>query len=158
MFLKIGEVKGNSLDENHKDWIEITSFSTGVASTVDPVKIAKVGKKEAGATGSVSQHQGIAVTKELDQTSPLLATYCSMGKCWMGEETATIDVYDEKLLLYKITLDYAAISSVSVSGQAEDVGTPYESVVIEFNKIKWQFGTEADQWWDRNIGKGSLNK
>jgi type VI secretion system secreted protein Hcp len=152
MFLKIGDVKGNSTDENHGDWIEIASFGSGVANTIDPVAIAR-----GGSTASVSQHQGIAVTKELDQTSPLLATYCSMGKCWEGDDTATIEVFDEKNLLYQIVLSNAAVSSVSLSGHKDDAGTPYETVVLEFNKISWKFKDEAEQWWDRNEGKGSLD-
>jgi type VI secretion system secreted protein Hcp len=148
MYLKIGDVKGSCADVEHADWIEVTSFSTGVANSINCVE-----KVQGNPGGEACSHQDISLTKVVDKTSPQLAAYCSVGKMW---KDAVIDVFEEKDLLYQIILSNVALSSVSLSGGTGDV--PYENLVLAFSKITWKYKTEADQYWDLVENSGSLDK
>jgi type VI secretion system secreted protein Hcp len=62
-FLKIDGVPGESADEKHKDWIEVLSFSHGVAATSSAASRLPTGK---------IRHQDFTVVKAVDKASPLL--------------------------------------------------------------------------------------
>jgi type VI secretion system secreted protein Hcp len=148
MYLKLGDVAGTSGDKEHADWIEIASFGTGVANSINCVE-----KAMGNPGGEACSHQDISTTKQVDKTSPQLAAYCSVGKMW---DEATIEVFEEKDLLYQIVLNNVAISSVGLSGGTGDV--PYETLVLAFSKITWKYKTEAEQYWDLMANSGSLEK
>jgi len=148
MYLKLGDVKGSCGDVDHSDWIEISSFSTGVSNSINCVE-----KVQGNPGGEACSHQDISMTKVVDQTSPQLAAYGAVGKMW---KEATIDVFEEKDALYQIKLENTAISSVSLSGGTGDV--PYENLVLAFSKIIWKYKSEAEQSWDLVKNSGSLDK
>lgn len=148
MFLKLGDIEGSCGDADHRDWIEIASFSTGVSNSINCVE-----KAQNNPGGEACSHQDISMTKVVDQTSPKLAAYGSVGKMW---KKATIDVFEEKDQLYQIKLENTAISSVNLSGGTGDV--PYENLVLAFAKITWKYKNEAEQYWDLVENGGSLKK
>jgi type VI secretion system secreted protein Hcp len=61
-FVKIQGVQGESTDDKHKDWIELDSFSWGVART-----------SSAAASGDIT------ITKAVDRSSPKLAECRAKG-------------------------------------------------------------------------------
>jgi len=148
IFLKLGDVKGACGDADHKEWIEVMSFNTGVANSINCVE-----KVQDNPGGEACSHQDVAMTKQLDKTSPQLNAYCSVGKMW-GE--AEIDVFEEKDQLYKVKLRDVAISSVSASGGTGDI--PYETIVLAFTRIEWKYKTQSEQYWDLVSNGGSLEK
>ena len=148
IFLKLGDVKGACGDADHKEWIEIMSFNTGVTNSINCVE-----KVQENPGGEACHHQDISLTKQLDKTTPQLNAYCSVGKMW---DTAEIDVFEEKDQLYKVKLDNVAISSIATSGGTGDV--PYESLVLAFTKIEWKYKADSEQYWDLVENAGSLEK
>jgi type VI secretion system secreted protein Hcp len=75
VYLSIDGVKGESQDSDHKDWIEILSYS---GATVPPA--SATAKAAATEQAGVSQHGNLAVTKHVDSTSPKLQALVSSGK------------------------------------------------------------------------------
>src|SRR5262245_56642668 len=62
-YLKLGDIKGESADSNHKDWIEIQSYSWGTSSA---------------RPGAAPPSPGtLTISKTLDKASPQLAQRCT---------------------------------------------------------------------------------
>ena len=155
-FLKIAEIPGESTDENHKDWIEILSFSTGVSQAV--------GDRSTGGAAASGRcnHQDFSCTKMLDKASPKLALSCSKGDP-LKEVTielcrATGD--KQPYMMYKLT--NAIISSYSTGGGGG--GVPTETVSFNYAKVEWTYtetdhltgkaGGNVETYWDleKNVG------
>src|SRR5260370_9456847 len=71
IFAKIGDIKGESLDDKHKDEIEVLSYSWGVAT------MATVGGGGGGA-GRATFHD-LSFTHTIDKASPQLMQACATG-------------------------------------------------------------------------------
>ena len=148
-FMKIGNIKGNSTEANHKDWAEITEVSLGVGNPVNAVQAAK-GKSSGGA----STHADINVKMEIDKTLPEMMAYCSVGKCW---DKAEFEICEEgeKTPLLRVELgEKVAITSCSV--EADAAGTPRVNLRIGFAKITWKYKQDKDLYWDLKKKEGSL--
>ena len=69
-YLKIGDIKGESTDKDHKGEIEILSWSWG--QTRSP--------RNSGTASGRRQHRPITITKAVDQASPKLREASSSGR------------------------------------------------------------------------------
>lgn len=72
IFAKIGDIKGESLDDKHKDEIEVLSFSWGVANSAS---LASGG----GAGAGKATFQDLSIVHAIDKSSPLLLKACATG-------------------------------------------------------------------------------
>src|SRR5262249_56590322 len=73
MFIKIGELKGESRDKTHKDEIDVLAWSWGISNSGS----AQVG---GGAGAGKCNVQDLSFTKYLDKASPDLMLACCNGK------------------------------------------------------------------------------
>jgi type VI secretion system Hcp family effector len=147
-FLKIEGVKGESTDAKHKDWIEVLSYSHGVAQMVS-------GDRSTGgaASGERCDHQDFSVVKSLDIASPTLDLYCCQGK---HIPTVTVELCratgaKEKYMEYK--MEKVIISSVSIGGGGG--GLPTESVTFNYGKLTWNY-IQTDH--ETGEAKGNVEK
>ena len=72
IFAKIGDIKGESLDDKHKDEIEVLSFSWGVTN-------AGVISPGAGGGAGKATFQDLSIVHNIDKSSPLLLKACATG-------------------------------------------------------------------------------
>ena len=72
IFAKIGDIKGESLDDKHKDEIEVLSFSWGVTN---PGTMTSGG---GGGAGKATFHD-LSIVHNLDKASPGLLRACATG-------------------------------------------------------------------------------
>ena len=72
IFVKLGDIKGESLDAKHKDEIEVLSFSWGVTNS------AVMPNGAGGGTGKATFHD-LSIVHNLDKASPLLLKACATG-------------------------------------------------------------------------------
>src|SRR5437773_201079 len=72
-FLKIDGIKGESQDDKHSGEIQLLSYTFGA----DQPASSKSGG--GGGTGKVNMHD-LAITKQVDNASPLLYKACWTGK------------------------------------------------------------------------------
>jgi type VI secretion system secreted protein Hcp len=134
-FLKIDTIQGESLDADHKGWIEVSSFQWGVGrGTVNATG-------GGGGAGKVS-FSDLTVGKVTDKTTPDLVSHCASGE---HIKSAVLEVVSHKLkidanggsgetVLLRLTLTEVLVSSVQESGQKLD--TPSESLSLNFGKIE----------------------
>jgi len=131
MFLKLDGIKGESLDEKHKDEIQIESFSWGLNQT------GSMSHGTGGGAGKVSVHD-ISITKNLDKSSPELMLSCCNGK-HIATGLLTVRKAGEKPLEYmKIKLTDILISSVQNAGHPSQ-DTLTESLTLNFSKFQVEY-------------------
>jgi len=72
IFAKLGDIKGESIDDKHKDEIEVLSFSWGVNNA------GSMAHGTGGGEGKASFHD-LAFTHKIDKASPILFQACATG-------------------------------------------------------------------------------
>ncbi|MBL8733425.1 MAG: type VI secretion system tube protein Hcp [Planctomycetes bacterium] len=137
MFLKIDGVKGESTDSNHKDEIELMSYSHGVSQPT-----SAVASTAGGGTSGRCNHTDLTVTKFLDVSSPVLNGLCCIGK-HIDSVVLTLRRADgDKSIPYMVyKLKDVVISSVSVGGSSDQV--PVETLTFNYSKIEWEYSKQA---------------
>jgi type VI secretion system secreted protein Hcp len=71
-FLNFGDIKGESTDKDHKDWISVESFTWGLPHA------GTAATRAAAATRPALR--SLTITKRLDKSSPLLSAACASGR------------------------------------------------------------------------------
>jgi len=111
-FLKIDGIPGESLDDKHKDWIEVLSFSWATSR---------------GGT----KHQDFQIVKSMDKASPLLAMASCNGKSPGQAMFVARKAGGKQPVEYlKIKLTDILISSYNTAGSTDD--NPVETVSLNF--------------------------
>jgi len=136
MFIKIGDLKGESKDSKHKEEIDVLAWSWGLSNSGS----AHVG---GGAGAGKVNIQDISITKYIDFSSTALQLACANGKHF-PEATLTVRKAGEHPLEYlKIKLTEVMITSVSTGGSGgEDRLT--ENVSINFAKVSLEYLKQKD--------------
>ncbi|HUO23139.1 MAG TPA: type VI secretion system tube protein Hcp [Caulobacteraceae bacterium] len=131
MFIKIGDLKGESRDKTHKDEIDVLAWSWGVSNS-------GTSHMGGGSGAGKANVQDLSFTKYFDLASPSLLLACCTGKHF-DEVKLTVRKAGEKPLEYIIiTLTEVIVTSVSTGGSGgEDRLT--ENVSLNFSKVKVQY-------------------
>lgn len=127
IFAKLGDIKGESLDDKHKDEIEVLSFSWGVTSLSAP-----------GAPGSAAgkpSFQDLVITHNIDKASPLLLKACATG---MHLKDATITHRKSGKGQHEFLI--IKMNDVIITGVHHGSGeTPSETVNLTFAKVDLEY-------------------
>jgi type VI secretion system secreted protein Hcp len=134
MFLNLnkGKIKGESVDETHKDELDILSWSWGASQS------GSVHAGSGAGAGKVSV-QDLSLTKWVDKSTPVLLAHCCSGK-HIDEATLTVrKAGGKKPLEYlKITMFDILVSSISTGGSGgEDRLT--ENISLNFARFKLEY-------------------
>ncbi|MFV9684301.1 Hcp family type VI secretion system effector [Pseudomonas sp. NY15367] len=128
IFIKIGDIKGESQDKTHKDEIEVLNWSWGMSQS------GNMHTGTGGGAGKVSI-QDLSLTKYVDKATPNLMMHCSSGK-HVPKVTLTVrkaggDAQVEYLI---INLEEVLISSLSTGGSGSD-DRLIENITLNFAKV-----------------------
>jgi len=133
MFLKIDGIKGESTDADHKDWLEIESFSWGVHQSAS-ARVSTAG----GATTARADFGDLTIVKMLDSASPLIALACASGSHIKEVVIELMRAGGNKRVKYmEYKLSECIISSVSMGGGGNSI--PVETVSFNYGKITWTY-------------------
>jgi type VI secretion system secreted protein Hcp len=147
IFIKIGTLKGESLDKTHAGEIDVLAWSWGMSNSGS----AHVG---GGAGAGKVNVQDLSLTKYIDKSTPDLMLAACNGKHF-DSALLTVRKAGEKPLEYlKITMTQVLITSVSTGGSGgEDRLT--ENVTLNFAAVKVDY---VEQKKDGSTGdKPSMN-
>jgi type VI secretion system secreted protein Hcp len=141
IFAKLGDIKGESLDDKHKDEIELLSWSWGVTNA----KAHPTGS--GGATGKATFND-LSFTHKIDKASPLLLKGCATGQ-HLKEATITrrkAGKGQQEFLVIK--MNDVVITSVAEeddggSGQVEAVTLAFAKVDLEYRPQKQDGSLDA---------------
>ena len=137
-YLKFDGIEGESVDKDHKGWINILSFSQGIH------------QPGGGSTGTARRRgdvilDDIAVAKLLDKSSPKIAESVCLGKVFPKVEIELTASYTDagRVTYYRYELKNVLVTSYSVSGAAQSEDVPSEDFSLNFEEIKVTY-TEND--------------
>ncbi len=128
MFIKIGDIKGESKDSAHKYELDIDQWSWGMS---------QMGSMHVGGGGGAGKVnvQDLNFTHYIDKSSPNLMLACCNGKHY-GEAVLTVRKAGENPLEYvKITMQNVLVTGVSTGG-ATGSDRLSENVTLNFEKVK----------------------
>ena len=129
IFAKLGDIKGESLDDKHKDEIEVLSWSWGVtnAGAKCPAGGGRAGK---------ATFQDLSFTHKIDRASPVLMQACATG-VHLKEATITHRKAGKDQQEYLIIkMDDVIISAVT---EGESEGSNLETVNLAFAKVDLEY-------------------
>ena len=137
MFIKIGDLKGESKDHKHGKEIDVLSWSWGMSNSGS----AHTG---GGAGAGKVNVQDLSITKWVDSSSSPLMLACCNGKHF-DQALLTVRKAGEKPVEYlKIKLTEVLITAVSTGGSGgEDRLT--ENVTLNFSKVHVDYTPQDDK-------------
>jgi type VI secretion system secreted protein Hcp len=144
IFAKIGDIKGESLDDKHKDEVEVLSFSWGVLNSGSIVSGGG-----GGGAGKTTFHD-LSFVHNIDKASPVLMQACATG-VHLKEATIThrkAGKGQHEFLIVK--MNDVIITSVTHGGSSADNGYP-ENVSLAFAKVNLEY---KPQNADGSMGAG----
>jgi len=133
IFAKIGDIKGESLDDKHKGEIEVLSWSWGVTR---PSKLTGSG----AASGKASFHD-LSFTHKIDKASPVLMKGCVTGQ-HLKEATIThrkAGKGQQEFLIIKmsdVVITAVEEADSSSGGGLENVSLVFAKVDVEYRPQK----------------------
>jgi type VI secretion system secreted protein Hcp len=130
IFAKIGDIKGESLDDKHKGEIDVVSWSWGVTQTGT--------MSHGGGGGEGKAHfNDFNFTHQVDKASPVLLKACATGE-HIKEATITVRKAGKGQQEYLIIkMNDVLITGVSPSGAGEASTT--EHVALQFAKVDLEY-------------------
>ena len=154
---KIGKVRGPVRERDKEGSIAILTLEHSIVSPRDAYTGLATGKR---------QHLPIALTKETDQTSPLLYRMLTTNELmptveikFFGQSTQGL-MTGREIELYNITLVKAFISKIEFSGRPDEEAKLRlrlgERVYIVYETIKWHWAEgNIDAQDNFNAGPGA---
>lgn len=145
IFLKYGDIKGETTQTTHKQWIEISSFQWGVGRGVSSG--VGGGSKRESTAPHVSE---VVLTKTFDISSPLLLKEALGGKAVKcNVELTQTDNSGKHVSYQKYALEGALISGYSISSGG---ARPSESISINFTKVDSEYLNIDDKFASKTTG------
>ena len=133
MFLRIEGIDGEATAAAHKGWIDVQSWSWGVAQT---------SSGSAGAGGGFGRLVGhVTVVKRIDKATPLLFKRCSDGTV-MPLVTLDLARLGGGPTYLKYELKEVLVSSIA-HGDVDGDGLPDETITLDFTGTKLTY-TQLD--------------
>ncbi|MDQ7957885.1 MAG: type VI secretion system tube protein Hcp [Pseudomonadota bacterium] len=136
IYIKFGnpEIKGESQDKDHKDWIEVNSWRHSI---VQPR--SATASTAGGHTAERCEHGEMVFQKDMDVVSPMLYQHASGGSTF---DEVTVEFYradgeGKRVRYLEIKLKYVLIASVTPSVISE--GVPSESFSLNYAAVQWRY-------------------
>ena len=148
IFLKIEGIQGESTDDKYKGWIEITGYTLGLNQPA-----SASASTAGGGSSERANFRDLAITKELDKSSPKLALYCADGTHIKEVILELCRAGGDKLKYMEYKLSDVIVSSIRTTGE---IGIPTEKVTFNYGKIEWTYTQQrrADGAGAGNIATG----
>ncbi len=133
-FMKLGDIKGEATDADHKEWVIIESMSSPMYRSVP------AGAKDQQRTKGETTLGDVACSRQLDKSSTKLQEACANGTFFKEVEIhfcTTVKNKQEPYLTYK--LSDVIISSYSFHGNASGSPLPTEQITLGYTKVEWTY-------------------
>jgi type VI secretion system secreted protein Hcp len=137
IYLRLDDIKGESIDQDHKEWIELESFKWNVANDAS----FALGQGGQASQGHVDK---ISVDKICDRSSVTLFKHCTTGKHIKGGEISCLKLDGETRIEYfHVELTDIMVAKVDWSGRGDEA-VLHESVSLEFAEFHKKYKVQQD--------------
>lgn len=168
-YIKIDGIPGESLDEKHRDWIELKSFNFG-ASQATSATASSAG----GASAERVNLSEFSIQKFVDKASPKIFESCCKGQHIKevvmhvnragGDKVRYLEIKLEEVIISSTEMEGISASTSYEKSEKEDRhDLPYENVKFNYARIKvtytqqkrsdGQGGGNVAGGWDRTRNK-----
>jgi type VI secretion system secreted protein Hcp len=130
LFIKIGDILGESTDKNHKDEISVLSWSWGVAQE----GLAFVGGSGAGKP----TFSNLTFTHRVDRASPNLFKACATGKHLKDAKLTVRKAGTAPQEFLIISMSEVVVTQVTPASTTADASL-IESVSLQFGKVDMEY-------------------
>lgn len=137
-FIKIDDLKGDSIDTKHPGEIQVLSWSWGMSQS---------GSTHSGpgsGTGKVNV-QDLSFTKYIDDATPNLLKFCCSGKHFTQALLSVRKAGTDQIDYLKITLKDIIISGISTGGSGGGDDRITEHVTLNFGKFDVTYTPQTKQ-------------
>lgn len=148
-YLQVGDIKGESTDDGHKDWINLLSVSNNITRPMG-----------AGASGSTRHRSSatfgdVVCVKEVDASTPKLQEAIADGTNFPKVEIhlCTSSEGGKRIPYLMWELKNCRVTSYSVSGSTDGAAPPTEQVSFNFEEVKVTY----DKLGKDNKSQGKLD-
>ena len=133
-YLQIEGIKGESMDDKHKEWIECLDVDFGVDQPRSPVT-----STAGGHTSARAEFDEVLVAKLTDLSTPVLLQHCAMGKTMPKAkfEFFRADGSGERVKYFEMVLEHVLLGSVRPGLQSG--GGMQEHLRLKFAKVTWKY-------------------
>ncbi|GAB3407125.1 type VI secretion system tube protein Hcp [Massilia agilis] len=134
VYLQIDGIKGESMDDKHKDWIECKSVSWKVSQPK-----SATASTSGGHTAERVEMSEITISKLTDLSTPLLLQNCASGKT-IPKATLHFmraDGNGERIKYFEVQLSNVLIGDVNP--QVGDGEFMHENVGLKFSAVKYMY-------------------
>ena len=136
IYVKFGNpaIKGESADKDHKDWIEVTSWSHSIKQPR-----SATASTAGGHTAERCEHGEMVFTKDMDVVSPLLYQHASGGTTF---DEVTIDFMradgeGKRVKYLEVKLKNAILGAVDAKVATE--GLPTDVFSLKYAAVQWKY-------------------
>lgn len=131
IFLKIGDIKGESTDDKHKDTIDVLAWSWGVNQS---------GSMHAGGGGGAGKasFNDLSFTHHVDKASPVLLKTCAVLEHIKEAQLTVRKAGKTPQEFLTIKMNDVIVTSVHPSGNGGDGGL-VENVALQFAKVDVEY-------------------
>jgi type VI secretion system secreted protein Hcp len=133
-YMKLGDIKGEATQQDHKDWIILQSMSSPIHRSIP------ASARDQQRTKGETTLGDIVIVRQLDKSSTKLAEACANGTFYASVEIhfcTTVKNKQEPYLKYK--LSDVIVTSYSFHGNASGDPLPSEEITLGFSKIEWTY-------------------
>jgi type VI secretion system secreted protein Hcp len=132
MFLKLDDIKGESVDDAHKGEIDVLSWSWSAT---------QAGSAQVGGGGGAGKcsFADLTITKYCDAATPVLIGMVASGKPIKKAFFTVRKAGGKALEFIKITMENAVITSFSCSGSGGGVEGQTETLTLNFATVKHEY-------------------
>ena len=145
-FVKIDGIPGESSDDKHKGWIEITSFNHGVSQPA-----SSTASSSGGATSERVNFGAFGISKLIDKSSPKLFEACCTGRHIKEVIIEICRAGGDKQRYLEIKMEQVLISSYSVGG-TESGKSEFPSENLSFAPAVYRVTYSQQQRSDGTLG------
>lgn len=131
MFMKIDNIKGESIDKTHDGDIQVLSWSWGATNSAN----AHMG---GGAGSGKVNVQDLTFTKHVDSSSHNLISSCFNGEHFKMAKLVVRKAGKTPLEFIKIQLDQVFVTSVQTGGSGGEDRLS-ENITLNFAKFKFEY-------------------
>lgn len=146
-YLKIGDIKGEAEAKDHKDWINIESFSLGISINNNAVTGRQNTRK--------SNFEDLVITKKLDKSSPKLMMKCALGEIIPELELGFTGADGRSY--YKIKMSEVMITGITTAAGIQSQNEMREEVSFNYSKISWEYtdknGSKTTEGYDLKLNR-----
>jgi type VI secretion system secreted protein Hcp len=135
IFLKLGDIKGESKDDKKKDEIEVLSWSWGVSNS------GSMAFGSGGGEGKAA-FQDLTFVHLLDKSSPVLMQYCADGTHMPTAVLTSRKAGKGQQEYLVLTMNDVIITQVSHGAQGSD--RPTETVGLGFAKVSVEYKPQKE--------------